>query len=119
MRPASLILVSFLAAICLAQKQPAAPYSDTKMKAIYDKFVVDRKDGLLSVVPNGKTKPLTWIFSQLGLDPRRLGKPTAMPADWITYYTWQVSPGYQLSIMVAVLEDRSRGSGGLLSSPGY
>lgn len=86
-------------------------YEDSEMRAICMRFHADPKDGLLNVVPNGKTKPIGTIFKLLGIDIKRLKKPTVAQLDFVYYHTWRVSPGYELSVMVAMDPDGREGYG--------
>ena len=75
-------------------------YLDSELDVIHEKFG-EKAGPDLKIVPNGETMKLKRIFEQLGLDPKRLGKPHVGQEMMVKFHTWRVSPGYQLSIMVA------------------
>jgi hypothetical protein len=73
------------------------------MDAIRVKFLVDPLDGLLNVVPAGAAMPQAQIFKKLGLDPKRLAKPKAAQFDRVVYRTWKVSPSFESTMMMDVM----------------
>lgn len=86
-------------------------YTDSEIVAIRRKFKASPKHGLLNFVPNGKTKPLSTIFKLIEIDPKRTGPPRHTQLDFVDYHIWQVSPSYDLSIMVAVQSRADDGYG--------
>lgn len=78
-------------------------YTDSEITSIYEGQVESPQDGLLKVVPSGQTKPISLIFNVLGLDPERLGGPVVRGLGKVNFFCWQVSPSYELSIMVSGL----------------
>ncbi len=94
------------------------PYEDAQIKVVYEKYLERRDDGLLKVVPAGETKPISEIFRILGVDPKRLGNPVVASMNMVDFHTWQLSDGYQLSIMVANNDPGNRGKA-ILELKGY
>jgi uncharacterized protein YceK len=97
----------------LARTDQVRLYADSEIKALGEKFgATDQKDdgidhSLLNIVPNGETKKLKQIFKQLGLDPKRLDKPTVGQLGAVKFHDWRVSPRFVLSIMVAVNDEEN------------
>ena len=101
MKPSAYLLIAVFACGCLPLADDTKLYEDSEVKATYEKLVDHRDDGLLNIVPAGETKLLSEIFRMLGFDPKRLGKPRVEGMNMVNFHVWQVSSGYQLSIMVA------------------
>jgi uncharacterized protein YceK len=97
----------------LARRDQVRLYTDSEIKALSEKFgaTAQKDDGidhsLLNIVPNGETKKLKKIFAQLGLNPKRLDKPSVGQLGAVKFHDWRVSPGFVLSIMVAVNDEQN------------
>lgn len=86
-------------------------YSDAEIKKIAMSFEANPDDGLLNVVPNGESQPVESILATLDIDSARLEAPTTEQWDRVLYYTWKLSPSYELSIMTAFLTEPLEGYG--------
>ncbi|WP_426580453.1 hypothetical protein ACO1KB_09810 [Leptospira interrogans serovar Szwajizak] len=87
-------------------------YTDLEIEAIYEKFPHKKipnqspnlinfaeNETLLPVVANGEVKPLKSIFKILDLDLERLGPPKKVGFMGVIFYSWQLSPKFELEIM--------------------
>jgi hypothetical protein len=111
-------LITFLCTVCFGYTDEVRLYEDEQINVVYEKHVERRDDGFLKVVPNGETKPISEIFGILGVDPKRLGTPLVEGMNMVDFHIWQLSNGYQLSIMVAI-NDPDNGGKALLELKGY
>lgn len=83
-------------------------YTDLEVEAIYEKFLHKKipdqssnfaENETLPVVANGEVKPLKSIFKILDLDMERLGLPKKLGFMRVIFYSWQLSPKFELEIM--------------------
>ncbi len=85
-------------------------YTDLEVETIYEKFLHKKipdqssnfaENETLPVVANGEVKPLKSIFKilDLDLDLERLGLPKKIGFMRVIFYSWQLSPKFELEIM--------------------
>ncbi|AKH77273.1 hypothetical protein [Leptospira interrogans] len=83
-------------------------YTDLEVEAIYEKFLHKKipdqssnfaENETLPVVANGEVKPLKSIFKILDLDLERLELPKKIGFMRVIFYSWQLSPKFELEIM--------------------
>jgi hypothetical protein len=60
---------------------------------------VDLRQPILDVVPIGQTLKISQIFKRLNLDPKRVVSNGSEQRMNVTFYEWQISNSYLLSIM--------------------
>ncbi len=64
------------------------------------KSAIDLRQPILDVVPNGQTLKISKIFERLDIDPKRVVSRGSESVMNVTFFEWQISDSYVLSIMV-------------------
>ena len=73
----------------------------------------------LDIVPNGKTKRIRDILSQLNLDHRKISLIGHYRRNMVGFYEWRLSDSYKLSIMTGISETQVDGNDNVLDLDGY
>jgi hypothetical protein len=70
-----------------------------RMVIVPSQSAVDLRQPTLDAVPNGQTLKISKIFERLNIDPRRVVSKGSERMMNVTFYQWQISNSYMLSIM--------------------